>query len=98
VLKDKADRQYFEARAYLGKGDLDNAEKSIGKHLALKSEVEKDKGGLAELYEIQSPELKARDLLARGYKLEGLQALTAAAEKEFENQKGYADPPPYPES
>jgi peroxiredoxin/tetratricopeptide (TPR) repeat protein len=98
ILKDKADRQYYEARAYFGKGDLDNAEKSIAKHEALKGEAEKDKSGLAPLYEIQALELKARDLLARGYTLEGLQTMTAAAEKEFENQKGYADPPPYPES
>lgn len=98
LLKDKVDKQYYEARAWLGKGDLGKAEKSIEAHAALKGEVAKEKGLLPGLYEIQALELKARDLLARGYTLEGLQTLTAAAEKEFDNQRQYADPPFYPEA
>jgi len=98
LLKDKVDKQYYEARAWLGKGDIGKAEKSVEAHLALKGEVEKDKSLLPSLYEIQTLELKARVLLARGYTLEGLETMTAAAEKEFDNQKMYADPPFYPES
>ena len=97
IFLDKMNRSYFEARAYFGKGDLDKAEKSIAAHAGLKSELDKNKG-LTAIYEIEALELKARDLLARGYTLEGSQTLTAAAEKEFDNQRMYADPPTYPES
>ncbi|HVO97676.1 MAG TPA: redoxin domain-containing protein [Bryobacteraceae bacterium] len=98
LLKDKADKQYYEARAWFGKGDLLKAEKSVEAHAVLKSEVEKAKGGLPALYEIQTLELKARLLLAKGYTLEGLQMMTAAAQKELINQNEYADPPQYPEA
>lgn len=98
ILKDKGDKQYFEARAYLGKGDWRKAEKNVAALAALKADMEKEKGLTLSLYEIQVAELKARMLLARGYALEGLQAMTTAAEKEFANQKDYADPPFYPES
>lgn len=97
IFLDKMNRNYFEARAYFGKGDIDKAEKSIAAHAALKGDLEKNKG-LTGIYEIEAVELKARDLLARGYALEGLKAMTEAAEKEFENQRQYADPPTYPES
>jgi peroxiredoxin len=97
IFLDKVNRNYFEARAYFGKGDLEKAEKSVAAHAALKSELDKNKN-LAGIYEIQALELKARMLLARGNTLEGLQSLTLAAEKEFDNQQSYADPPTYPES
>ncbi len=97
ILLDKVNRSYFEARAYLGKNELEKAEKRIAAHRALMSEVEKDKSGLAP-YEIQSLELKGRILLARGHTLEGLQSLSEAAGREFDFQQGYADPPRYPES
>ncbi len=97
IFLDKMNRNYFEARAYFGKGEVDKAEKSIAAHTELKGELEKNKN-LTGIYEIEAVELKARDLLARGYALEGLKAMTEAAEKEFENQRQYADPPTYPES
>jgi peroxiredoxin len=97
IFLDKMNRSYFEARAYLGKGDLEKAEKSAAAHAALKEELEKNKGP-KDIYEIEALELKARILLARGHALEGLQTLTAAAEKEFTNQRMYADPPAYPEA
>jgi peroxiredoxin/tetratricopeptide (TPR) repeat protein len=97
IFLDKMNRNYFEARAYFGKGELDKAEKSIEAHTALKGDLDKNQG-MKDIYEIQALELKARRLLARGYTLEGLQTLTAAAEKEFDNQRMYADPPTYPES
>jgi peroxiredoxin/tetratricopeptide (TPR) repeat protein len=96
ILLDKMNRNYFEARAYLGKGDLPKAEKSLAAHLALKSEVEKNNFGI-DFFKTQVLELKGRMLLAQGNTLEGLQSLTEAAEKEFALQKGYADPPQYPE-
>jgi len=46
ILSDKVNRAYFEARAYLGKGDLERVEKSMAAHAALKDDVEKNKAGL----------------------------------------------------
>src|ERR1700683_4754830 len=43
ILFDKMNRAYYEARANLGKGNLDKAEKSMAAHAALKDEVEKSK-------------------------------------------------------
>lgn len=97
IFLDKMNRSYFEARAYFGKGDLEKAEKSVAAQAALKEELEKNKQ-LTAIYEIEALELKARVQLARGYTLEGLQTLTEAAEKEFENQRQYADPPTYPQA
>jgi peroxiredoxin len=97
IFKDKMDRNYFEARAYLGKGDLEKAEKSMEAHAALKSELEKNKFWTAH-YQTQALELKGRLLLARGETLLGLEALSAAAQKEWDLQSRYADPPQYPES
>jgi peroxiredoxin len=97
IFKDKMDKNYFEARAYLGKGDLEKAEKSIAAHVALKGDLEKNKFW-TDFYQTQVLELRGRMLIARGETLEGLQALEAAAEKEFVLQKQYADPPQYPEA
>ncbi len=96
IFKDKIDKNYFTARAYFGKGDLEKAEKSIEAHTALKSELDKNKGA-TEYYQLQALELKARLLLAKGNTLEGLQSLESAAEREFVIQRQYADPPQYPE-
>jgi peroxiredoxin/cytochrome c-type biogenesis protein CcmH/NrfG len=99
ILLDKINRNYFEARAWLGKGDLDKAEKSILAHAALKAEVDKNNGWpISPLYDIQVPDLKGRLELARGKTLEGLKFLSEAAEKEYDFQRQYADPPFYPES
>jgi peroxiredoxin/tetratricopeptide (TPR) repeat protein len=99
ILFDKINRAYYEARAYLGKGDLDKAEKSMAAHAALKGEVEKNKAWpVGQVYEIQEPDLKGRLTLARGETLTGLKFLSDAAEKEFDFQRMYADPPIYPES
>ncbi|HEX3742306.1 MAG TPA: redoxin domain-containing protein [Bryobacteraceae bacterium] len=99
ILLDKINRSYFEARAWLGKGDLDQAEKSIVAHAALKAEVDKNNAWpVGQLYEIQVPDLKGRLELARGETLQGLKFLSEAAEKEYDFQRTYADPPIYPES
>jgi peroxiredoxin len=98
ILLDKANRSYFEARAWFGKGDPEKAEKTIAAHTALKDELEKAKSPVLGLYNIQATELKARLALARGETLAGLKFLSEAADKEFADQKGYADPPMYPES
>ena len=88
ITMDKVNQAYIEARAYLGKGDLDKAEKKMLDHAALKADVEKFKGGpLGEMYEIQIPELKGRLALARGDTLTGLKFLSDAAQKEFDFQR-----------
>jgi len=97
VFLDKINKPYFEARAYLGKGDLQKAQKSIAAHAELKKEMEKNKDA-EEYYEIQSQELKGRYALARGETIEGLGLLAEAAKREFDMQKGYADPPFYPQA
>ena len=97
IFLDKVNKAYFEARAYLGKGDLQKAEKSIAAHAGLKKELEKNKDQ-EDYYEIQSQELKGRYALARGETIEGLGLLAEAAKREFDMQKGYADPPFYPQA
>jgi peroxiredoxin/tetratricopeptide (TPR) repeat protein len=94
VFGDKINRQYFEARAWLGKGDLRKAEKSLAAH---KSELEKNKQ-FEEIYAIEALEIKGRLGIARGDSIRGLGWLAEAAQKEFDMQRRYADPPFYPES
>jgi peroxiredoxin len=99
IFMDKMNRAYFEARAYFGKGDAEKAEKSMAAHAALKPDLEKNKNAInADLYEIQDKELKGRLALARGETLEGLRYMSDAAQREFDFQKTYADPPFYPEA
>ena len=99
ITLDKVNRAYFEARAYLGKGDLEKVERKMAGLAALKADVEKVKNSpLGQIYEIQIPELKGRLALARGDSLTGLKFLSEAADKEFDFQRSYADPPAYPEA
>jgi peroxiredoxin len=99
IFSDKVNKAYFQARAYLVKGDMEKAEKSITDHAALKKDVDKNKNGVTEwIYPIQAVELKARLQLARGETIEGLATFADAAQKEFDYQKMYADPPFYPEA
>ena len=97
IYLDKINKAYFEARAYLGKRDLQKAEKNISAHAALKKDLEKNKDE-EEYYGIQAQELKGRYALARGETIEGLGLLADAAKREYEMQKGYADPPFYPQA
>ena len=98
IYIDKVNRAYFRARAYLAKGELEKAEKSMSDHAALAKELEKHKGEVIErMYPIQSQELKGRLALARGEKLLGLGLLADAAQKQFDFQTTFADPPFYPE-
>src|SRR5581483_5852464 len=80
-----------------GKQELEKAEKSLAAHTALKPEIEKNKN-LDAMYQTEEQELRGRLALARGKSLEGLKFLSDAAEREFEIQRGYADPPAYPEA
>jgi len=98
IYGDKVNRAYFEARAYLAKGDREQAEKKIEAHAALKKELEKASGPIVQMYPIQAEELRGRLAIERGDALEGLGLLAGAAQKEFDFQKQYADPPFYPES
>jgi len=97
IFLDKINKPYFEALAYLGKGDLLKAQKSIADHAALAKDLEKNKEH-EEYYGIQRQELKARYVLARGETIDGLGMLAEAARREFEMQKPYADPPFYPQA
>jgi len=98
IFFDKANRAYFEARAHFAKGELEAAGKSLAAHTALKKDLEKNKAWpISDVYEIQAQELRGRLALARGETLEGLKFLSEAAQKEFDLQKMYADPPIYPE-
>ena len=97
IFLDKINKAYFEARANLGKGDLQKASKSISEHAALKKDLDKNKDE-EEYYATQAQELKGRYALASGETIEGLGLLADAAKREFDMQKGYADPPFYPQA
>jgi peroxiredoxin len=97
IYRDKAFKAYFEARAWLAKGDLVKAEKSITAHADLKKDLEKNKD-FTDIYQIQSDELRARAALSRGDTIEGLGVLAEAARRQAEFQRHYADPPLYPEA
>ena len=94
---DKVNKSYFEARAHLGKGDTDKAEKSLKEHADLGKELDKHEG-IKQSFGIQETELKARIAIARGETITGLGLLADAAQREFDMQRQYADPPQYPEA
>ena len=97
IYEDKVFKAYFEARAWLGKGDLEKAGKNIETHAGLKKDLDKNKG-MEQIYGIHSEELKARLALARGETIVGLGLLAQVAQLEYDMQKTYADPPVYPQS
>ncbi|MGA3043402.1 MAG: redoxin domain-containing protein [Bryobacteraceae bacterium] len=100
VFEDKMNKAYSEARAWLGKGDLEKATKSMAAHAALKKELEKNKDW-EDTYTIEALELKGRFAIARGETgdtIVGLGLLADAAGREYDMQKQYADPPFYPQS
>ncbi len=97
IYRDKVFKNYFEARAWLGKGDLTKAQKSMAAHAGLKKDLEKNKD-FTDIYELQGHELRAREALARGDTIEGLGLFAEAAKREAEFQRQYADPPEYPEA
>ncbi len=97
IYRDKVNRSYTEARAWFGKKEIEKAEKSIAAHSKLEKDLDKNKD-VKRLYEIQSLELKGRLALARGDRIRGLSWLADAAQREFDAQREYADPPQYPEA
>jgi peroxiredoxin len=96
IYRDKVNKAYFEARAWFGKGDIEKAEKSVEAHAALKKDLDKNKE-MEEIYGIQETELKARLAIARDETIRGLGLMADAAQREYDLQKQYADPPLYPE-
>ncbi len=96
IYRDKVNKAYFEARAWFGKGDLQKAEKSIAAHADLKKDLDKNKD-MERIYGVQALELKARLALARGERITGLSLLADAAQREYDMQRQYADPPQYPQ-
>jgi hypothetical protein len=100
LYEDKMNKSYCEARAWLGKGDLEKAAKSIAAHAALKKDLDKNKDQ-EDTYTIEALELKGRFAIARGETgdtIVGLELLADAAGREYDMQKAYADPPFYPQS
>ncbi|MGO4882685.1 MAG: redoxin domain-containing protein [Bryobacteraceae bacterium] len=100
VFEDKMNKSYSEARAWLGKGDLEKAGKSIAAHAELKKDLDKNKDD-EETYTIESLELRGRLAMARGDNgdtIAGLALLADAAGREYDMQKRYADPPFYPQA
>ncbi len=96
ILEDRINKAYVETRARFGQGDVTLAQKALESHAALQKEADAN-GSLKGTYAIQAIELKARLALARGDTLIGLGLLAEAAEKQFAQQREYADPPVYPE-
>jgi len=90
-------KAYYEARAWLAKGDRDKAEKSMAAYAELLNK-DLDKSKPVPEDNIQTTELKARLALLRGDTIQGLGLLANAAKREYEMQKQYADPPAYPQS
>jgi peroxiredoxin len=100
AYEDKMNKAYCEGRAWLGKGDLEKAAKSIDAHAALKKDPDKNKDW-EDTYTIEALELKGRFAIARGETgdtIVGLGLLADAAGREYDMQKQYADPPFYPQS
>ncbi|MGA2742336.1 MAG: redoxin domain-containing protein [Bryobacteraceae bacterium] len=100
IFEDKMNKAYCEARAWLGKCDLEKAAKSIAAHAALKKDLDKNKDS-EDSYTIEALELKGRFAIARGGTgdiIVGLGLLADAAGREYDMQKQYADPPFYPQS
>lgn len=94
---DKMNKAYFEARAHLGKGRIETAEKSLAAHAAMKKDLEKDRY-LERIFGIQQNELKGRVAIARGETIIGLGVMAAAADAEAAMQREYSDPPVYPQN
>jgi peroxiredoxin/cytochrome c-type biogenesis protein CcmH/NrfG len=99
IYFDNVNKAYFQACAWLAKNDVEKAEKSIEAHRKFKKDLEKNKNfAMDSMYPIEELELKGRLALARGDTLEGLGFLSDAAQREFDFQRTYADPPFYPEN
>lgn len=96
TFHDKMLKAYAHARARLGEGEVDKAEKLLEELSGLKKDLEKNKN-LEEFYDVLSMDLRAQIALARGRTLEGITLLSQAAEKQFEMQRRDNDPPSYPE-
>ena len=92
-------RAYSRLGRILARATWRKRRRASAEHSELKKDLEKNKSGpMAEIYDIQAQELRGRLALARGETLDGLKFLSDAAQKEFELQRGYADPPVYPEA
>lgn len=89
---DKLLQAYVEARAHLGLGNLDEAEKRLKTIEGMEKEKEVERH-----QKIMAKEIRARLALAAGDQLFGLGLLTEAAEAQFALQVGDNDPPAYPE-
>ncbi len=90
--EDQLLKAYVEARAHLGRRDLEKAETALGEIKKLGQEK-----ALERTQRIMEKEIRARLAMASGDRLFGLGLLTEAAEAQFEMQRGDNDPPSYPQ-
>jgi peroxiredoxin/tetratricopeptide (TPR) repeat protein len=96
-LRDRIGRRYTDARAQLGKRNLEAARRAVNDHAALKSDIDKDNNSmLKRQFEVQDLELRGELALLEGDAIEGITLLTQAAPKELEYRSYYDDPPAYP--
>jgi len=96
-VRDRIGRKYAEARAHLGRKDIEASTKAIDEHAALKAEVDKEPGRVMKLqFEVQDLELRGELALLKGAAIDGITLLTQAAPKELEYRADYDDPPAYP--
>src|SRR6185437_2521285 len=95
--RDNMYKSYCETLAYIGLGDLTQAETSYIAHQRAKDGL-KTPGmqWLQETYAIQALELKAKLALANGDTFLGLSTLAEAAKREIEMRRQQDDPPFYP--
>jgi peroxiredoxin/tetratricopeptide (TPR) repeat protein len=96
-LRDRVGRRYTEARAHLGRNDLEAAATAVDDHAALKGDVDKDGTTVMQVqWAVQDMELRGELALLKGEAIDGITLLTQAAPKELEYRATYDDPPAFP--
>ena len=85
---DRCVRQHSPLAAWIGRGDMEQAKKSMAAHAGLKQQVEKPENrDLLDEYTNQSTELNGRFAIASGNTSEGLALLTEAAKHDLDYRK-----------
>jgi len=88
TLRDQVARSYCETLAWIGRGDLEQARKSLAAHAELKQQIEKPENkDLLDEYSNQSSELTARLAIASGDTVQGLALLAEAARRDLDYRK-----------
>jgi peroxiredoxin/tetratricopeptide (TPR) repeat protein len=92
---DQLFKTHAEALAHLALGHDEKIGDALEAHRKLE-EKRKELGGFTRFFEVQKIELLALFSLHEGETLHGLTLLTEAAEKQYQLQADFADPPYYP--